>query len=206
MKDRIDLTIVLVSLLTTCVLVCVGCTPKFVSIAAHVDSESAVMQPTFCAYQGRYLRERLDIESIKIWKVLSSPENKNRQELNWQHGFDWQRDKGEMVWWIEYKAADTFMKSAFMNRPLRQQPPPAISCLAYRQVPLGYQQKVKPSPLEPEQLYVAEIWGLDDNAWLPERLYFIIRLDVTGIPDRLEYSRFGTGSGSFHWNSSDRHP
>lgn len=166
------------------------------------------MQPTFCAYQGPYLQERLDVESIKVWKVLSSPENKNRQELNWQHGLDWQRYKGEMVWWIKYKTAD-----AFMNRPLRRQSPPAVSCLAYRQVPLGYQQKVKPRPLEPEQLYVAEIWGLDDNAWLPECLYFIIRLDVTGIltgwniaglerdpvlsagtqatgiPDRLRYSR-----------------
>lgn len=190
MKDRIDLTIVLVSLLITCVLVCVGCTPKFVVVAVHVDSESTVMQPTFCAYQGRYFRERLDIESIKVWKALSSPKNNKRQALSWQQGLGWQRDEGEMVWWIKYKVADTFM-----NRPLRRQPPPAVSCLAYRQVPLGYKQKVKPIPLEPEQLYVAEIWGLDDTAWLPERLHFIIRLDASGIPDRLEYSRFGTRSG-----------
>lgn len=190
MKDRIDLTIVLMSLLITCVLVCIGCTPKFVLVAAHVDSESAVMQPTFCAYQGRYLQERLDIESIKVWKVLSSREDKKRQELSWQQGLGWQRDEGEMVWWIEYKAADTFM-----NRPLRRQPSPAVSCLAYKQVPWGYKQKVKPRPLEPEQLYMAEIWGLDDNAWFPEHLYFIIRLDATGIPDQLEYSRFGTRSG-----------
>ena len=205
MKDRIDLTIVLVSLLIPCVLVCVGCTPKFVSVAAHVDSESAVMQPTFCAYQGRYLRERLDIESIKVWKALSSRENKKRQALSWQQGLGWQRYEGEMVWWIEYKAADTLV-----NRPLGRQPPPAVSCLAYRQVPWGYKQKVKPKSLEPEQLYVAEIWGLDDNAWLPERLYFIIRLDATGIPDRLEYSRLGTGSGRtsvfYHPFGCDRHP
>ena len=47
MKDRIGITIALMKLLITCVLVCVGCTPKFVFVAAHIDSESAVIQPTF---------------------------------------------------------------------------------------------------------------------------------------------------------------
>ena len=177
MKKRVGITIALVSLLITCILVCIGCTPEMVFSIAHVDSGSTVVQPTFCAYQGRYFQEQSGIKSITVWTVLSSPEDKKRPEFNWQG------NKGEMVWNLRYKVSDTLRRSTLV-----------LSCLTYGEVPLGYQQKVKPQPLEPEQLYIAEIWTFDMSLVLPVDLWFIIRLDGTGTPQRLEYCRSGSRS------------
>ena len=60
-----------------------------------------------------------------------------------------------------------------------------VSCLTYGEVPPGYEEEAKARPLEPEQLYTLQIEGYDGS--LSNDLDFIIRLDETGSPDRLEY-------------------
>ena len=60
-----------------------------------------------------------------------------------------------------------------------------VSCLTYGEVPPGYEEKVKVEPLEPEEFYGVRVRG--ESGTSSENLYFLIRLDEKGIPDRLEY-------------------
>lgn len=187
MKDRIGIAIVaLVSLLISC-LVCAGCTPTPGYIT--IDSQSEVMQPTFCMYDDPYLQERLDIESIIVWKRLHSSEEKKRLELDSRQVYlplgHHLGDLPEqvypgMVWYLQYKSSDNFIKRLLGRRLMSP-----VSSLTYGDVPPGYEEEVKARSLEPEQLYTLQIEGYDGS--LSNDLDFIIRLDETGSPDRLEY-------------------
>lgn len=115
------------------------------------------MQPTFCLYRDASLQERLGIRTIVVWKVQRSQEF----ESHW--------DRIEQVWSLSCTTSQSTS---------------AVSCLTYGEVPPGYQADVKAVPLEPEQFY---------SVWLPgfrgvdsEDRYFIIRLNDSGIPERLE--------------------
>ena len=132
------------------------------------------MQPTFCLYQDGFSQEHSDIESITVYKVRRSSEEKKR----WEVDAPW--EDGQTVWHLEYKASDTFMK-----RLLGGQSTSPVCCLTYGVVPPGYREEVKALPLEPEQLYIISSWEYEGG---PSRyLKFIIRLDGSSIPERLEY-------------------
>ena len=122
-----------------------------------VDSRSGLMQPTFCLYRDASLQERLGIRTIVVWKVQRSQEF----ESHW--------DRIEQVWSLYCTTSQSTS---------------AVSCLTYGEAPPGYQADVKAVPLEPEQFY---------SVWLPgfrgvdsEDRYFIIRLNDSGTPERLE--------------------
>ena len=52
-------------------------------------------------------------------------------------------------------------------------------------MPPGYQEEVKAVPLEPEQFYS---FGMDSGDGTDaDGVYFIIRLDASGTPERLKY-------------------
>ena len=67
-----------------------------------------------------------------------------------------------------------------------RQPKSPIPCLIYGEVPPGYEEEMKALPLEPEELYT--VWMEEHNSprYIGD-LRFIIRLNETGIPERLEY-------------------
>ena len=169
MKDSIGITIAFISVVLSCAFFCVGCTPSIVEIPVEVDSGSALMQPTFCTYQGRYSEKRFDIESITLWKVPLLPDEKKR----WNFDALWE---DRPVWRLKYKASDNFMKRLLTSR---------VCCLTYGKTPPGYQEVVKASPLNPEEFY--GVWVRGDDGTPSENLYFIIRLDESGTPERLEY-------------------
>ena len=157
MKNRIDITIAGVSLLISCVWVFVGCQLPLGYVT--VDWGSSVMQPTFCMYQDPYFQEPLSVGSIEVDKVRRFSGEKERT-----------------VWELKYKSSDNFVRGLLTS---------PVSCLTYGEVPPGYQEIVKAVPLEPEQLYVI---GLDgDDGTDADGVYFIIRLDASGTPERLEY-------------------
>ncbi len=60
-----------------------------------------------------------------------------------------------------------------------------VSSLTYGEVPWGYKEKVKALPLEPEQLYIVSMNAYKIRSIMP--LKFVIRLNETGNPDRVEY-------------------
>ena len=184
MKRRIGITIVGVSLLISCVLVCVGCSPPRGYFT--IDWGSAVMQPTFCLYRDGELQQPLGIGTITVWKV---PRSKNQWELNQL----WTRAIGELTWgsglgvgsllpsaktvWdLECKGSDNFMKRLTTA---------TVSCLTYGEVPPDYQEKMKAEPLESEQLY--GVWIRGTGGQESRDMYFVIRLDDNGSPERLEY-------------------
>ena len=179
MKDRIGIDIIaVVSLLLSCGLVCVGCTPPITgAVLIEVDSGSALMQPTFCMYQGPYLgpysQKRFDIKSITVWKVPPSPDQKKR----WKFHLLW--DDRQTVWHLEYKVSDNFIKRLLGGQPS------TVSRLTYGKTPAGYQEVVKAGSLELEEFYGVEIREVEGQ--LSQPLYFIIRLDGSGTPERLEY-------------------
>ena len=174
MKDRIGIAIVaLVSILISCVLIA-GCTPTPGYIT--IDSRSEVMQPTFRMYLDRCFRhhqERLDIEMITVLKVRRSSEEKK----GWKFDSPASGEAVHRVWYIEYNSSDNFIKKLL---GLSTSP---VSCLTYGEVPPGYEEGLKARPLEPEELY--SVWINYPGASKP--LKFIIRLDGTGTPERLEY-------------------
>ena len=162
MKNRIDITMAGVSLLLSCVWGFVGCQPALGYVT--IDWGSSVMQPTFCMYQDPYFQEPLSVGSIEIRKNLSASDEENR----WK--------KSQTVWQLKYKSPDDFT-TRLLTSP--------VSCLTYGEVPPGYQETVKAVPLEPEQLYS---FGMDgDDGTDADGVYFIIRLDESGTPERLEY-------------------
>ncbi len=175
MKDRIGIAIIaLIGTLISCVFAA-GCTPLPGYIA--IDSRSALMKPTFCMYKDPYFQERLHIGRITVKKVSRSSEEKNRWEL------DAVQNNGQTVWELQlkYRDADNFFIGLFQWLLA-----PPVFCLTYGEVPSGYEEKVKALPLEPEELYI--LWV--DTAYYPRRtapLRFIIRLNGTRVPDRLEY-------------------
>ena len=162
MKKRIRSTIAGVSILISCVWVGTGCVPALGYIT--VDSESSVMQPTFCMYRDPYFQEPLSVGSIEVQKLRPlTGEKKRRKDF-------------QTVWQLKYKSPDDFT-TRLLTSP--------VSCLTYGEVPPGYQEKVKAVPLEPEQLYIV---GMDGNDGTDaDGLYFIIRFDENGTPERLEY-------------------
>lgn len=187
MKNKIDIAIiVLVSLLISC-LVFAGCTPPL-SGYSIVDLRSAVMQPTFSMYLNPQVQ--LDIGTIIIWKSLHSSEEKTRWEFHSGGVYlpmSWHPRPVEpkMVWYLQYELSDNFIK-----RLLGLSAPPVspVSCLTYGEVPPGYEEKVKAGPLEPERYYIVQM--RDEYGGRPtEGMTFIIRLNGTGTPERLEYHR-----------------
>ena len=162
MKKRIGSAVAVVSVLLSCVWVFVGCPLPFGYV--NIDWGSSVMQPTFCMYRDPYFQEPLSIGSITVRKKLSTSDKKKR----WK---DFQT-----VWQLKYKSSDNFMRRLLTS---------PVSCLTYGEVPPGYQEEVKAVPLEPEQLYIVGLDGYD--ATDADGLYFIIRLDESGTPERLEY-------------------
>ena len=168
MKKSTGSVIALVSILIICILISDGCTPAPGYI--RIDSRAGVMHPTFYFYQDAAFQNRLGISSIAVWKVPHSSEKKKRWEI------DWPFDDRQKVWNLEYKATDTLMKRLWLS---------SVSCLTYGEVPPGYQEKVKVEPLAPEEFYGVRIRGKSGTS--SENLYFLIRLDATGIPERLEY-------------------
>ena len=178
MKDRIGIAIItLIGILVSCILVCVGCTPLPGYIT--IDSQSALMRPTFCMYLDRCFRHHqvpLNIETITVSKVRRSSEEKN----GWESDSPARWEDMNKVWYLEYKSPDNFIKKLF---GLSASP---VSCLTYGEVPPGYQEKVKARPLEPGELY--SVWMEEHNSPIyAEGLRFIIRLDEAGAPERLEY-------------------
>ena len=59
-----------------------------------------------------------------------------------------------------------------------------MRCLTYGVVPPGYQEDLKAVPLEPEQFY--SVWVRGARGVDSEDRYFIIRVDESGTPKRLE--------------------
>ena len=163
MKNKIDITIAVVSgLLISCVWVFLGCQLPLGYVT--LDWGSSVMQPTFCMYRDPYFQEPLSVGSITVRKKLSASDEKKR----WKDS--------QMVWELKYESSDNFVRDLLTS---------PVSCLTYGEVPPGYQEIVKAVPLEPEQLYVI---GLDgDDGTDADGVYFIIRLDASGTPERLEY-------------------
>ena len=122
-----------------------------------LDARLGFMQPTFCMYWDTPDQERLDIARIRVWKVKRSAE------------FDSQWDDIQTVWDLGYIENGSTSPTC---------------CLTYGAVPPGYQERVKALPLEPEQFYKVGTWS--DSDIQSEYLYFIIRLDGTSTPERLE--------------------
>ena len=122
-----------------------------------IDARAGLMQPTFCMYRDASLQERLDIEGIMVWKVQRSAEFPSH----------WERI--QRVWDSDY---------------MHNQSTSPVSCLTYGEVPPGYQEDVKAVPLEPEQFYMVMTWA--DRGIDSEELHFIIRVDDSGAPKRLE--------------------
>lgn len=177
MKKGIGSAIACMSLFLSCGLVCVGCKRVTGEIPIEVDWGSALMQPTFCTYQGPYLgpysQKRFDIKSITVWKVPPSPE----QKKPWKFHSLW--DDRQTVWHLEYKVSDNFIKRLLGGCPSH------VSRLTYGKTPSGYQEVVKAGSLEPEEFYGVQIREVGGQ--LSYALYFIIRLDESGTPERLEY-------------------
>ena len=193
MKDRIGTAVIaLIGILISCFFA-VGC--SYLSGYITIDSRSKVTKPTFCVYLDRCFRhrqERLDIEKITVSKVRRSSEEKKGWEAHspaiWEDAREvWHGDAqpvwhGDVqpVWHLAYKSPDNFIKRLF---GLSASP---VSCLTYGEVPPGYEEEVKAQPLEPGELY--RVWI--DTYRYPgdaESLRFIIRLDATGSPKRVEY-------------------
>ncbi len=180
MKDKISIAIALVSILISCCLVPLGCTPPFPGYIT-LDSLSEVMQPKFYMY---YHQERLDIGTIIVWKVLHSSEVKKRWDFNSGHVYLplWYHPRAvesEMVWYLQYEPSDNFI-----NRLLGRRSTSPVPSLTYGEVPPGYQEKVKALPLEPERFYIVQMRG---GGRPSEGMTFTILLDDSGIPQRLEY-------------------
>ena len=176
MKNKIGITIVaLVGILISCFFA-VGC--SYLSGYITIDSRSKVTNPTFCVYLDRCFRhhqERLDIDTITVSMVRRSSEEKE----GWEDVQPVSYEHVQRVWYLEYNS-DNFIK-----RLLGLSASP-VSCLTYGEVPPGYEEGVKAQPLEPEELYRVSI----DTYHYPgdsESLRFIIRLDATGSPERVEY-------------------
>ena len=157
MKNRIGITLSDVSLLISCIWICIGCQPPLGYVT--VDWGSSVMQPTFCMYRDPYFQEPLSVGSIKVTKV--------RRFFG---------EKKQTVWQLKYKSSDNFIKGLLTS---------PVSCLTYGEVPPGYQETVKAIPLEPEQLYIVGMDG--DDGTDADGVYFVVRLDANGTPERLEY-------------------
>ena len=173
MKNRIGIVIILlIGILISCFFA-VGC--SYLSGYITIDSRSKVMNPTFSMYLDRGFRhqERLDIETITVLKVRRSSEEKK----GWKFDSPASGEAVHRVWYIEYNSSDNFIKKLF---GLSTSP---VSCLTYGEVPPGYEEGLKARPLEPEELY--SVWINYPGASKP--LKFIIRLDGTGTPERLEY-------------------
>lgn len=190
MKDKICIRIALVSTLISCLLVATGCHPGFGHIS--INSGSEVMRPTFCMYADPYFQGRLDIGTIIVRKAKRSFAVKKGSELDIPHGtwkILWEQempnDVWETVWKLEYKSSN-FLLYYYMNCLFGWHPKPPVFCLTYGEIPTGYREEMKAAPLEPEELY--SVWIEEHNsARNPGVMTFIIRLDETGIPDRLEY-------------------
>jgi hypothetical protein len=174
MKNKIGIAIIaLIGILINCFLIA-GCVPPPGYIT--IDSRSALMKPTFCMYKDPYFQERAHIGRITVEKVDRSFQ-KNRRVL------DAVQTKGQTVWELELKYRNA---GNFFIRLFQRLLAPPVFCLMYGEVPSGYEEKVKAFPLEPEELYILSV----DAASYPRRtapLRFIIRLNGTGVPDRLEY-------------------
>lgn len=171
------IAIALVGILITCVLAFVGCSPFDGYIA--LDAGSGLLQPTFRMYADPYFQERVGrITSIRVSKRLRASEDQKQWKPPW--------DDSQTVWDLEYKYTDSLMKALLKRLLGLSQPVPRLT---YGEVTPGYEEKVKAEPLEPGPSYFVEIWGYGRGiAAFHGTLEFIIRLDDTGRPDRLEYS------------------
>ena len=97
-------------------------------------------------------------------------------------GIDSPLNDSQVVWELEIKFLDTDNIFIGLWGWLWTSP---RSCLVYGEVPYGYKEKIKALPLEPEELYILWIDTMPYRGIAPLR--FIVRLNDTGIPDRVEY-------------------
>ena len=173
------IAIAVVSILISYLFVSVGCSPGTGYVS--VDARSALMTPTFCMHADPDFRGRLDIGTIIVRKAKRSAEEERGSEL------DSLLEKKDLqkVWHLQYKSFNFFLFN-FINGLLGRQPKSPIPCLIYGEVPPGYEEEMKALPLEPEELYT--VWMEEHNSprYIGD-LRFIIRLNETGIPERLEY-------------------
>lgn len=189
MIDRIETVVAFVSILISC-MVSAGCRPFSAYIT--VDSRSALMQPTFCISENPYFQEPLDIEKIIVQKVPSTSDGEKGWDLDSEGIFlpmgyhPPQQIDPDMVWYLQYKSSD-FILLKFINSLLGRRSKSPVSCLTYGEVPPDYEEKVKAVPLEPNELYFVLMKAHDSVSQPEDLLRFIIRLDDTGIPERLEY-------------------
>ena len=190
MKNRTGTAIVLVSLLSCCS-VFTGCSPGSTYIT--LDSRSALMQPTFCLYADRYFQERLDVEAIIVQKAQRSVydgkgwEQDSGEVYLPQGGYPfWVNVNPEIVWHLEHKSADSLVYY-WMDWLFGWQPRSLRRCLTYGEVPSGYREIVKAVPLEPEQLYFVWMQAHNSVRQSDYLLRFVIRLDASGTPARLEH-------------------
>ena len=192
MKNGIGTAIVLVSILSCSVFT--GCSPGSTYIT--LDARSALMQPTFCLYADRFFQEQLDVEAIIVQKAQRSVYD----------GKGWEQDPGEVylpqgdylpwvnminvnpeiVWHLQFKSADSLFYY-WMEWLFGWRPRSLIRCLTYGEVPSGYQEIVKAVPLEPEQLYFVWMQAYNSVRTSDYLLRFVIRLDASGTPARLEH-------------------
>ncbi len=174
MKNRIGIAIIaLLSVVISCCLVPIGCTPPTGYIT--IDPGSTVMNPTFCIYHDRYFQKRLNIGSIIVVKADRSSGKKKRWD------FVPSLNDYQTVWELGFSDTDSIIIGLLQMMSI-----PPVSSLTYGEVPWGYQEKVKALPLEPEEFYIVCV----NAAYLSRRtepLRFIIRTNDTGVPDRLEY-------------------
>ena len=173
-KNSIGSVIIRVSVLISCCGVYVGCHPAPAYIG--FSTPSGVLQPTFCLYRDPYFQEQLGIVNITVWKVSRPTEAEQRLEPDppW--------DPTQTVWALERKPTDNIVTGLWWVLST-----PVVPCLTYGEVPPGYEATVKAVPLEPEQLYGIRIFGTGLGGTLSTGVRFSIRVDETGIPDRLEY-------------------
>ena len=171
MKNRIRTAIALVSLLISCRFG-IGYSPSLGYTT--VDLRSELMQPTFNVYQDRYFQQRSNTRSLSVFKSLRASGEKKRLEFD-RLSLVW--EDSQTVWQLEYKSS---VVSTCLYHLLGWRSTTPVFSLTYGEVPPGYEEKVKAVPLEPEEFYTVRISG-------NRALYFIIRLNDTGISERLEY-------------------
>ena len=177
-----SIAIALVSIVISCVLIFVSCSPFYAYIA--LDADSGLLQPTFRMYEDQYFQKRVGrITSIRVSKRLRAFEEQKRWEFD-SRDLDLPWDDSQTVWDLEYKSSDSFM-NALLKRLLRLSQP--VARLTYGEIPRGYEAEVEALPLEPGQSYFVDIWGFRGMATFHGTLEFTIRLDDTGRPERLEY-------------------
>ena len=183
-------------------LVSSGCASKR-KLHGFAHPHSAVTAPTFCLHEGDAQDKNAPPVPIYRISVLRDKEKSGDQRLDWRNWRFWRgwrggrRPDNEVAWEREYGNPSA---EARLNRytdevawvmeyapdPEAEPSPRPFSCITYGKVPPGYKEKTLAVPLIPERLYVVLLEPQEVIA--RGGMYFIIRLDSTGHPTRLEHT------------------